>query len=76
MEKVRGDFHNLYQREDLQPTSLTLATHVDPVQVNDATPSEVYVETSVRQLRQLKIGGHTHLHEENFKQWLLEAYPG
>ena len=38
MEKVRGDFQNLYQREEPHITSLTLATHVDPAKVNDEVP--------------------------------------
>ena len=35
MEKVRGDFHNPYKREEPHPPGLPLATHVDPDKVND-----------------------------------------
>ena len=45
IEKVRGDFQNLYKREDLHPPGLPLATHVDPSQVNDDTPLEAEVES-------------------------------
>ena len=38
MEKVRGDFQNLYQMEEPQITILPLATHVDPAKVNDEVP--------------------------------------
>ena len=41
MEKVRGDFQTLYQREETQPPGLHLATHVDPAKVKDNIPSEV-----------------------------------
>ena len=40
MEKVTGDFRNLYQREESQPPVITLENHVDPLQVNDSTSSE------------------------------------
>ena len=61
MEKVKGDFHTLYQLEYIHTPGLPLATHMEPVQVNDATPSEVEVEAAVRHLRPLKADGHTHL---------------
>ena len=61
MEKVRGDFQTLYQLEYIHTPGLPLATHMEPVQVNDATPSEVEVEAAVRHLRPLKADGHTHL---------------
>ena len=35
MEKIRGDLKNLYQREELHPPGLSLATHMEPAQVND-----------------------------------------
>ena len=38
MDKVRGDFQTLYQREEPHPPGLTLATYVNPVQVNDKIP--------------------------------------
>ena len=38
MEKVRGDFQTLYQREESQPPGLPLETHVDPAKVNDEIP--------------------------------------
>ena len=61
MDKVRGDFQTLYQREDPHTPGLPLETHVDPVQVNYLTPSEADVETAIRRLRSLKAGVHTHL---------------
>ena len=76
MEKFRGGFQNLYQREDQHPPGLPLATHVDPVHVSDATPLEEEVEVEVRRLLPLKAGGQTHLHTDYFKQWLQGAYPG
>ena len=35
MEKVRGDFQTLYQREEPQPPDLPLATHINLAKVND-----------------------------------------
>ena len=70
MEKVRGYFQALYQIEELHPPVIPLSTHVDSVQVNDATPLEAEVEAEVCHLRPLKAGGHTHLRVEHFKQWL------
>ena len=70
MENVRGDFQTLYQQEDPHPPGIPLETHVEPVQVNNATPSEAEMETVVRILRPLKAGGHTHLRAEHFKQWI------
>ena len=55
-DNVRGDFHTLYQREEPHNPGIPLATHVDPVQVNDATPSEAEVEAAVCCLRPLKAG--------------------
>ena len=40
MKKFRGDFQTLYQREDLHPPGLPLATHADPDKVNYEVPSE------------------------------------
>ena len=76
MEKFRGDFQTLYQSEEPHPPGIPLATHMDPVQLNDETPSEAEVEAAVRRVCPLKAGKHTHLCSENFKQWLREAYPG
>ena len=68
MEKVRGYFQTLYQKEDPNPHGLPLATHVDPAKVNDDIPSESEVEAVVRLLRPHRAGGHTHLRTEHFKQ--------
>ena len=38
MEKVRGDFQTLYQREEPHPPGLPLETHVDLAKVNDEIP--------------------------------------
>ena len=51
MEKFRGDFQTLYQSEEPHPPGIPLATHMDLVQLNDATPSEAEVEAAVRRLR-------------------------
>ena len=76
IEKVRGYFQNLYQWGDPHTPDLILATHVDLVQVKDATPSEADMEASFHRLFPLKACRHTHLRAEHFKQWLREAYPG
>ena len=70
MENFRGDFHTLYQMEEPHTPGLTLETHVNPVQVNDANPSEAEAEVVFCRLLPLKSGGHNHLHSEHFKQWL------
>ena len=75
MEKVGGYFQTLYQREEPQTPGLTLATHMDPAKVNEEIPSEVDVEAVVRNLLPHRVGGHTHLRTEHFKQWRREAYP-
>ena len=43
MEKVRGDFQNLYQREEPHTPGLPLATHVDPSYLNEEISLEVEV---------------------------------
>ena len=68
MEKVRGDFQTLYQREEPQPPGLPLATHVNPDEVNDKVSLEVEVEAEVGRLRPHRAGGHTPLCAEPFKQ--------
>ena len=40
MEKVRGEFQTLYQREEPHPPGIPLSTHVEPDKVNDEIPSE------------------------------------
>ena len=47
-----------------------LTKHVDPVQVNNATPSEAEVEKEVCCQIPLKAGERTRLRAEHFKQWL------
>ena len=74
MEKVRGAFHTLYQREDTHPPVMPLATHVDPEKVNDKIPSEAEVKAAVQRPCPHRAGRHTHLHVEHFKQWRREAY--
>ena len=76
MEKVRGYFQTLYQREEPHPPDIPLETHMDPVQVNYLTPSKAELEEAFRCLRPIKSGRHTHLHVEYFKQWLKESYFG
>ena len=73
MEKVRGYFQNLHQRENPHTLGLSLATHVDPAQVNSTNPSESEVEAEVRRLLLLKEVEHTHLRTDHFKQWLREV---
>ena len=50
MEKVRGDLHTLYQREQPRPPGLPLATHVESAKVNDTISSEAEVEDALRRL--------------------------
>ena len=75
IEKVRGYFQTLYQREDPQPPGIPLATHIEQSKVNDKIPLEAEVDAMVCRLRPHKAGGHTHLCAEHFKQWRQEAYP-
>ena len=78
MEKVRGDFQTLYQREETPPPGLPLVTHVDLAEVsyNISLEAEAEVEALVQRLRPHRAGGHTHLCAKYFEQWLREAYPG
>ena len=76
MEKVRGDFHNLYQRDEPQPSGLPLSTHADHANLNNKVTSESEVESGVIRLRPHRLVRHTHLRAEHFKQWQREAYPG
>ena len=43
MEKFRGDSQTLYHQEDPHCPDLPLATHMEPVQVNNATPLDAEV---------------------------------
>ena len=74
MENVRGNFQNLYHREDPNPPGLPLTTHVNPDKVNDKIPSEAELEAVVLCLRPHRSGGHTHLRAEHFKQWQRGVY--
>ena len=49
MEMVRGDFHNLYQREEPTPTGLPLDTHVNLAKANGEIPSEAEAEAEVEE---------------------------
>ena len=62
MEKVRGDFQTLYQREEPHSPGLPLATHVYPDKVNEKIPPKEEVEVAVRQLRSQRVGRHSNLH--------------
>ena len=75
MEKVRGDFQTLYQREKTPPPGPSLSTHNEPIKVNEDIPSEAEVEAAVRRLHPHRTGGHTHLRAEYSKKWQQEAYP-
>ena len=74
MEKVRGDFQTLYQREKTPPPGPSLSTHNEPIKVNEDIPSEAEVEAAVRRLHPHRLGGYTHLRLEHFKKWRREAY--
>ena len=80
MEKVRGDFQNLYCREDPHTPGLPLAIHVEPDKLNDRVPSkaeaEAEAEAAVRRICPHRAGRRTHLCAEHFKQWRSETYPG
>ena len=69
MEKVRGYFHTLYKRKKKKTPGLPLATHVGPTKLNSDISLETEVKASVRHLRPLRTGGHTHLRAEQFKKW-------
>ena len=60
MDKVSGYFHTFYQIEDTHNPGMTLAKHLAPSKVNDATPSEAEMKEAVRLLRQHTMGRHTH----------------
>ena len=75
MDKVRGEFHNIYQREEPHTPGLPLETHVEPAKVNEVIPLEAEVEAAVIRLLPHREGRHTHLCAEHFKQWRREAYP-
>ena len=78
MEKFRGDFQNLYQREEPHTPGMTLETHIDLAKVNDEIPLEVEaeVEAAVSRLRPHRTGRHTHLRADHLKLWRQEAYHG
>ena len=76
MEKVRGYFQTLYQREEPYPPGLPLDTHVKPAKVNNEIPSEAKLEVAVRCLRLHRVGSHTHFRADHSKKWQMEAYPG
>ena len=74
MDNFRGDFQNLYHREEPQPPGLPLATHVYPTQFNDKIPSEADLEAAVHRLHPHRAGVHTHFRMEHFQKWRREAY--
>ena len=76
MKKVAEDLRTLYQKEEPHPPGIPLATHVDNLRVNDATPLEDEVDTVFFRLHPFKAGGHAHIREEHFKQCMWETYPG
>ena len=47
MENFRRNFQTLYQKDEPHSTGLTLATHVDPVKLNNNIPSDAEVEAAV-----------------------------
>ena len=59
MDKVRGYFQILYQREEPHTPGILLAIYMYRVQVNYLTPSEAEVEASVFCLCPHKAVGHT-----------------
>ena len=71
MEKVRGDFQTLYQREETPPPGLPLVTHVDLAEVsyNISLEAEAEVEALVQRLRPHRAGRITHFNTDHFKQW-------
>ena len=73
MEKFRGDFQTLYQKEDPHLHGLPLDTNVEPEKVNNGIPSELEVEAEVQHLHPHRADGHTHLHTEHFNHWQREA---
>ena len=75
MEKVRGYFQALYQREDTHTPGLPLGKNAEPAKVYDKIPSEEEVEAVVRRLRPHREGRHTHLRVEYLKKWRKEVYP-
>ena len=75
MEKVKGEFQNIYQWEDPHSPGLTLATHTGPSKVNDEVPPEAEIEAGLHRLRPHREVGKTHLRAEHFKQWRREAHP-
>ena len=76
MEKSRGGFHTLYQREYPHIPGLPLAKHFDLAKVNDKIPSEAELEAALQRLRPHSSGVHTHLRAEHFKKWQRKLYPG
>ena len=75
MEKVRVDYHTLFQREETHTPGLPLATHIKPAKVNDDILSEAEVEAAIQRVRPHRSGRNTHLFEEHLKKWQREAYP-
>ena len=69
MEKIRGDFHTLYLREEPHPPGQPLETHVNPAKVDNNIPSEAEVETAVLRLCPHMASGHNHICAEHFNQW-------
>ena len=67
MEKFRGDFQTLYQKEETHTPGLPLTTHVKPVNMNNNIPLEAEVEAAVCRLCPHRAVGHTHLLAEHSK---------
>ena len=68
MEKVRGGFQILYQREYPDYPEPPLATQVNPAGLNNKFPSEAEVKATVQRLRPHRAGVHNYPCSEHFKQ--------
>ena len=61
LEKVLGDYADLYQREEPPPPGRPFPNHINSFNIDDETPSKLEIEATVRCLRRNREGIHTHL---------------
>ena len=65
LEKVLGEYVDLYQQEVPSHPGRPVPTHVIPFDIDDEKTTEGEIEAAVRRLRRNRAGGHTYLRGEH-----------
>ena len=63
MEKVSGDYAEIYHQKNQYPLERPVTTQVAPLQIDNGFPKEAEVDVLVLRLTRNRAGGHTRLQE-------------